>query len=484
LSDNGLHVAISTAQTAAIVIPILSVGKPGDSVLFINSVSAKSLGWTDRSAQVLKENGFSSLPNIDVDDDVQLNIFAIAGLIRQRLGNYLPQYAKTFVHLNGGQKMTAIGLFEAVQNENITFVYMDNQPVQLVILEQGKIEYRPVPFQVELNDVLKLYGSRISPDMAIPKPVKLENTGLPAMAQEALLAATLFKIFERPDDPGESKQNDLRTLLDEIQPLVNELSLENSRNRNLSNTPINRFLKKPWDKEQSSRPLLKEEAIRNCLKTEYLTFYKSLKNMLNPNVNNNFRIQLNEDESRSLHKHGFIRENQTAGINPSDIKQRLGFYFEAQVLTRLQHFLAEHNEFEKIISEIWSGLKLTGENKPAIISGEYDIFLLLRNGIGISLECKTFLFEEKDLFARIARLNRRTSILSQQWLVIPFYTEPEIFNKRMLDNYITLLELGIPVIPFGRIGQPDHLIDHKTGEKIIVQNFETALSNKLKIYLG
>ncbi len=459
------------------VIPILSLGKKGDQVLLISSSTAEQQGWTARISQFLTRHGFEILPPLRVDDDLQLDPFKISGLISRQIPIPQTPFEHIFIHLNGGQKMTAIGLFEAVKDLPAIFVYMDHQPVQLLVIDHKKARYQPVDIRLSLSDLLALYGSQVAEKS---EPVVLEGGELPALAIDKNLASAVFKLYDRPDEPEQTEKRKILNYLEDMQQIVSDLSLKYSRNKNFAFTPLGRFLRKPTNE---TCPSLNETALRNFLRSELLTFYKQLKNLTTPGNSTGFNITLSHNEINALHSNGFIDAGDSHSIQPSQVKKGLGSYFEQQVLQRLQKFLSDHAEYEEIISEIHSGVKIEALDNPWLITGEYDILFFLRNGIAISLECKSFLFEEKDLFSRITRLTSRTSILSQQWLVIPFYTEPELSQPRMLKNYLGLKKLNIPVIPFGRKGQPREFLPPESDSRLIIPDFEEAIAGQLKGFL-
>ncbi len=195
-------------------------------------------------------------------------------------------------------------------------------------------------------------------------------------------------------------------------------------------------------------------------------------------------VACSKPEWQKLCQIGWLkRDSDPENIRRQDLQMRLGPFFEEAVYQRFFQFLQNHPEIREIISEVWTNVKIEAINTPGKQSGEYDLLILLKNGILISLECKTFRFEEKDIFARIARLVRRTGLLNEQWVALMMFTDKGLLHLENINTFKTVKSLGIPVIPYGREGQPDSFVDGKEGKKYAVPTFEAALRDKLSKHL-
>ncbi len=474
-----LHIAISTGQNVANIIPILELGSRNDRVLFINSETADKSGWTLRAAAVLKKHGFLIEPHLNVDDTQQLLIYPLIRKIQSLMENHYKN-GKIFVHLTGGQKMTAISLFEAFKNRPVKYVYMDNQPVQIISIDSLSQKYERISINkhIRLQDILKIYGSKFFGERQkamniVPKP-------LPIFAFNKKLISGLLKAFDVSEEFSTEQQHILKSrfniydnhIFKNIKDKAEDIYNKSAGHPVLRHIPIDRLDKKAIE-------------IKHGLKQLLLSGRKITKETLFNPPKNISKLDLSAEEKEILVKYGFLAEEDIKGdLYARHRKRKIGDFFEEQVFERLMFFLSENPQYKKVISEVWKGLSIASVADENKITGEYDIYILLKNGLGISLECKSFLFEEKDLFARIARLTRRTSQLSQQWVVFPFFTDSELFRERMFKQYEVLKNIGIPFIPFDLYGQTNMYEDPQSGKKIKFDGFEESLKKLLKNFLN
>lgn len=480
---NSLHIAISTGQNIANIIPMLALGNPGDYARFISSDTAENQGWTGRAEKVLKKYRFKIVPGIRVDDNEQLALLSISRFLKESLQGIEKKWEQIFVHLTGGQKITAIAVFEAVRDKNVTFVYMDNQPVQMVLISSASKEQKfvPIPATVELDDLLAIYGSRRSEACKGDRPIQLNKPENIVLAKDRELVTALFTSYNIPDIPENDFFRKMELHVRNLYPQIREKSLGLLSDIDYIYSPFHKYIKNLKNTVQQSE----KDKINNYLSQQIDRALKTVKNILLDSGGRSYEIPLTRKQKSALIENQFLDADRLGyPVFRKHLKKRIGFFFEDQVIQRLKLFFEHYPEYKKIVSEIWSGLKIEARDNPGKITGEYDAFIVLRNGISISLECKTFFFDEKDLFARIARLTRRTSLLSRQWVVIPFFTEPDLFTGHMLQNYLNLKRLGISIIPFGRMGQPETFYDDKNETELYIPSFEDALKQNLQRYKG
>ncbi len=157
-----IHIAISTGQNIANLIPIREMGKPGDRVLLVESETARQKNYTAPLQQLLKKDGFQVEAPLRVSDAEQVEIYPLAEKLRAWLQAYRQAEEPLFFYFNGGQKMAALGMQEAAQAFEATFVYQDHSSVQLIISNQTERQSQLMAIQkkVRLEDVLILHQSQ------------------------------------------------------------------------------------------------------------------------------------------------------------------------------------------------------------------------------------------------------------------------------------------------------------------------------------
>ena len=87
------------------------------------------------------------------------------------------------------------------------------------------------------------------------------------------------------------------------------------------------------------------------------------------------------------------------------------------------------------------------------------IIILLKNGVAISLECKTHTFEIKDALARLMRLSQASGSISEFVVVAPFFPKIDTnFFKIQHQLKYSVMNLGMRFIGFGqKIIKPNYV---------------------------
>lgn len=77
-----------------------------------------------------------------------------------------------------------------------------------------------------------------------------------------------------------------------------------------------------------------------------------------------------------------------------------------------------------VVQSCWRNVKLCAEATPDRQHAEWDYALVLRNGIILSLECKSSpsTAEQKDLEARLQKLHEASSRLARMAVCVPLYS--------------------------------------------------------------
>ncbi|GIX40835.1 MAG: hypothetical protein KatS3mg129_0568 [Leptospiraceae bacterium] len=115
----------------------------------------------------------------------------------------------------------------------------------------------------------------------------------------------------------------------------------------------------------------------------------------------------------------------------------LGEYFEDLVANRLLNFITNNPKYLKIIQEIYKNVHISSKNGVDNYQAEFDIIIVLKNGILLYIECKSGLISQKDLDAKFANLQRVSSLFSQMIITVPVIDLNKPYeNKKCLERYI------------------------------------------------
>jgi len=131
-----------------------------------------------------------------------------------------------------------------------------------------------------------------------------------------------------------------------------------------------------------------------------------------------------------------------------------GNLFESAVASRVLSFLRADVSRLAIVSELWLRPKV---ERAGGTWAEWDTLIVLRNGVLINIECKSWAGDKKDLDARVTTMHQGASSLAVMWLCSPLPTgladRPwfrELHNFRLASE-----RLGRPHLYFSLPDQPD-----------------------------
>ncbi|MHA1279631.1 MAG: hypothetical protein ACTSQ8_20705 [Candidatus Helarchaeota archaeon] len=457
-----LHIAISTGQNITNVIPIREMAHPGDEILFIESETAHQQKWTERACRLLEKEHVKFVPSLCVSDAEQIAFIPLLNKLRDYFKNLqLSSDPKIYFYLNGGQKIAAVAVWEALRNWKPVLVYMDARFPALQVSDplQQKTILIPIQRKVKLQEILILHDSVLrEPQNALPSwdPLSLEHVSLYQEFQEN--AEFIQKIYAR---------------------MVEKSYYEENKKTKIKIPP-------DWREEFEQFKIRRFE--KHLLRCSVPGVLKKYLHFNTPNRMKNFLIGLIQ---YGYSQHGQLeqqflqlKKKKIYSINGGarSIPMSYGTFFEYAVLYRFLQFLQENPEYKQVISEIWLQVKIGSSSQPQKDAGEYDILLVMKNGMVITLECKTFQFQEKDLFSRLARLMQRTGILNEIWVVFPFFTEKNLFAPSMEHLFKGMQMLKMKIIPFGRKHQ---YAMHETeeGEIIQIPEFEDQLKKYMQRFL-
>ncbi|MCS7167718.1 MAG: hypothetical protein RMI91_05560 [Gemmatales bacterium] len=176
--------------------------------------------------------------------------------------------------------------------------------------------------------------------------------------------------------------------------------------------------------------------------------------------------------------------------NPSNGLITLGDEFEVAVARRILRQLNQP-QYREIVQSVWLGVRVSPQDNPDNVAAEFDVLLVLKNAILLHIECKTGVWDRKDLDARIANLKRIGSLGARLAVCAPMFTtsvpglEPNL--QRMHDNRQRLSKhQEIHYLPFTLPDQPRYytaLNEYGEPTQYEIGTFEEALSQFLHQYL-
>ena len=162
--------------------------------------------------------------------------------------------------------------------------------------------------------------------------------------------------------------------------------------------------------------------------------------------------------------------------------ENIGRSFESAVAHRVLAHLDNRQVWHDIVSEIWLGVpvKRPHEDVPA---AEWDVLLLLRNGVLLNIECKTGQATQKELDSLWHAMREGSSSLATMWLCSPLPTG--LAGRRWFGKLHSHRDraawLQRPHLAWTLPGQrPDYWLD---GQHFSVPSFEAQLDDLMQPYL-
>ncbi len=470
------HLVISTGQNISNFVPLLQFAKTTEHILVVESNTARKNKWGLRLINRLKEHKYHNLSRVDVENGDMLSPLVLGKILRKQLES--SETISLNIYLNGGQKLTAVSLLEALRSFNPRLIYMESRPVHFLLLDhfsgQTGAETQPIEYGIDLKDILALYGSGLHSNSA-RKPIyengvflrDIKNPAFSYFWEDTNYIKTLVSLFYKAIQQtftGYTPQPGT----EEIKEIIRE---------RWHSLPLKKLVL-----ESKSKKELKERQIEwggGFVKSVFRNLY-----CLNPEPSNIFSSPLNVKVRQQMIENKLLEDAfNEPHIKRPDLQKKLGFYFEEVVLYRVYKFLSARPHILKAIAQIWQNVQVCSAQDPEIVSGEYDILFVLRNGLLISLECKTYKFETKDAFARLARLTIRGGGLAVQWVTAPFYTKPELFHASMYKLWKDMQDLNIPFVPFTATGQKSAFLGADMDTPVSVLGFEEALEKRFAPFL-
>ena len=404
-----IYVALSTGQNIANLLPILELYVPGDRVVWIESAFAHDRGWTLGPSQVLNQRGIPHETVTCTDDDPDTLHLALLNRFERE------EPAKVRLIANGGTKLQMLAAFRALSDHLDEVLYGQHPACVLERYPQGglaPLSRTPyVRHQLRLEELVACNGMEIvdgKQECIWPgDPLPLEDFGTdPAYTQDCYSRLWSWVNTHAPA-PGAKLLPYSEAV--NLAPKQAALLLENIRN---------------------SCQLRPEAPIKH---SKAKTIYHSAG-------------KLDQEARRAL-------PTIINGSNAPDI----GESFERATAARLVNWLIGAKEFHAIVQSVWRNV-LIRKQGAIDIKAELDIVLLLKNGVLLHLECKSWDATRKDMDARFSTLRDVASQLAKLVICLPSFPalEEAAWHQSLIRNVQKIDEWNqYPTIKFTLPGAPD-----------------------------
>ncbi|MDW8244323.1 MAG: hypothetical protein RMJ88_14025 [Thermogemmata sp.] len=369
-----LFVLVSTGQRVANLPPVLELAQPGDKALWIESEEARVRNWTDKPKTLLERAGLRTISVVSVAhvNDPALLTTALAPVV----DSLVDRFDSTYLVTNGGTKHTPIGLLAAFHRLSPMLLYGEEKPV--VYCVYPKEFTTPATIQtysrhhLDLADILYLNGytfakgschQQIWPNK-LPPTIQDERYGLDEEYTYQLHAQHF--VWKSVSTKGE------RVSFEHLSSLI---------------------------------PHEYQRWIRSVQQVRMVMNWQNLCNLYNSTLN------LANSGKRAASK----RESGVAVPTA-----RIGDALERAVARRVREWQEVHSH--PAIQSIWAGVRIARETTPEIVVAEFDILIVMKNGILVHLECKSASADGRELDVNIHRLQQAGSHLARSAVVVPFFT--------------------------------------------------------------
>jgi hypothetical protein len=435
-----LFVLVSTGQKVANLPPVLEIAQPGDQILWVESQEAHERDWTAAPRAVLEQYGLvtANVARLSHVNDpflltTTLDLFAQSAADR---------YEAIYLVTNGGTKHTPIGLLHAFQSCAPRLLYGDERPAMYGIFPSGLREPPQVaPYtrhRLDLADILRLNGftfatgsmqQRIWPD-ELPPDLRQERYGV----DEQYTYQLHTQHYEWASVSGQEQ----RVRFEELSELVPEVY-------------------KRWQRT-----------------------LEQLCHAMNPqNLRNTYNCTLNLGDNA----------RRAAALRSAGVEQpsaRIGDSLERAVARRVRGWLEQNPH--PAVQSVWTGVKIARETQPQNVDAEFDILIVLKNGILFHLECKSANVDRRELDVNTYRLRQAGSQLARSVVVVPIFTRcahTPWFMALHSTRFLLQDQLGHQlVLPFTWPNQPEtyQLPNAEPPEQFQCDTFENGLSALLRPY--
>jgi hypothetical protein len=421
-----VFVALSTKNVIANVLPILELAQPenGDQVLWIESATAKKSNWSTGALEVLRRHGMTAITPLEVSDDPASLQQALAAHDLVKNGTHIVKLIA-----NGGTKLQMLAASKALNGHLDELLY--NSDSQCVVEHDRYGQpVQSVPYQnhhVTLADMLECNNREIVPGTERCIWPTAQVPELPRYGTDVEYTRDCHQriaawIAEHPDNPKKAFA---------------------------------------YEKAAELAPEQHDKLIAQVKKACALAC--------------NSKFEIRKDDLKDLYNCVYKLDREAWDHVGDDEAPNIGRELEDAVAVRVFHWLETNPELAKIVQSAWCNVKVRqrGSKEDAL---ELDTALLLKNGILLHLECKSFDAHIKDMNSRLGELQRSFSQLARIAICAPSYPafERDDWYKKY-DGNVALMKKW-KQFKFVEFTLPD-----QPGAEGIT--FEQALENWLKQYL-
>lgn len=438
-----LFIVVATGNRVANLPPILERAQPGDRVLWVESKEALDRRWSEGSRRVLEQHGLEHVePSVRVEqinDPVEM---------AQRCAPFVQQlqdpHLRPVLVMNGGQKLSPIGLLRAWEAHQPIILYGSDRPAVLWTFEEGlgrSPSIRPyVRHRLDLDDILTVSGHLRIAGKDGPARQLWPSSELPRdLLEEAYAVDPVYTGRLHSDHyhwARAERRSDGPVSYDQVLRLVPPQRLANWR-----------------------------QSLRQVTSAINRTVEKSL-----------YHATLNLAETAAS-----FDARSGLSIPTTD----LGSSLERAAARRV--VLAMNEPLARAVQSVWANVVVAREDSPETSVAEWDVVVVLRNGILFGLECKTATAEQKDLDARLLNLQLAGSSLAEMALCIPLFTafaaEPWFAALHTMRQRADRLK-RLAFLPMTLAGQPEtYSVAAEDERPFSCPTFEAALEKILRPYI-
>lgn len=465
-----LFIVIATGQNVANLPPILEYGNEGDQVLWVESPEARKRGWSSGSRAVLARYGIATYGEVAVEriNDPRKVYQGLYPKLQEIQATH-PELTPVVV-ANGGQKLSPLGLYLSTNGIQppAAWLYGENMPASYWCFGDGLNQhYEARPYtrhRLDLPDILEAADYQLcnmpnrfwpneSPPSNTPRGYGENPSRTADWHRVSYLRSRLRKHCDN-QAPPQSHPPEIELTPKIRTKLVNGLhgfhcAIEKQRNRRCIDPGMFSGIAGGCD----------EQVLRAVLKVTYANYRAAI-------------IACCKRQGPRLQSYG-----------------KLGDAFEQATARRTYHWLRETSGMSGIVQSAWHNVKVAHRSTPTKVAAEWDVLLVLKNGVLWSLECKAGTAEQKDLDARVYNLELAAgSHLARMAVVLPLYTQ---FNTEEWFEFIHDLRTrlktdkpGLRLLFLGLSGQAEqYTLGKPPNQKIFnCPPFEKGLAELLRDY--
>lgn len=464
-----LFIVVATGQNVANLAPLLELADAGDSVLWIESELAKKSGLIERTTDLLKKHELTCLPNVAVKE---LNDPAELAKVCAPVAEHSRNKFKPVIIANGGLKLTPLGLLSAWKDQHPLIAYGNTEPATFLQFEDG----------IEQHPTVCRYVKR-SLDLA------------------EVLAASGYAIFNPAESIRIWPANEVSRHKSKASDYAKDLDFSRKQHQESSNWQLSKSLREKVSLSYEQLPsLLGAERINRWKATQCGLFNLAAKrkrdlfNRSKKQIASETTIEemLPENEWRTLfHSTAKLQQEAEHAKLKLDFQaptDRLGPMLENAVGSRVVEWLRNSEDHQAIVRSVWQNVKICRLLTPATVTAEFDVLIVLVNGVLLHVECKTFAVDLKDLDARLFNLHKASSQVAKMAVCGPLFTDcaGECWFDVVHQTRQRVESMNLPFLPLTIPGQPTSYslpISATHYDTYECRSFERSLELFLKPYL-